>query len=307
VASLPAVPQRPGVLPLLFICVCVLVAACGREDRKPVVAARQPRVSPRSVRITMDALHQLGGVPAGWQLTPLPGDAEAGRTTFQDLGCPYCHKIAGEPFAGQANGGPGPELTGMGAHHPPAYFLESILNPDAVLVDGPGYVGPGGHSVMPAYPDLTVTQLEDLVAYLSSLTSGDPHAGHTMPMVGVPSAADRPTPPATQAKTFFVQSYDVQPGKVKDFESWFTREGAKKFLAVDGLVGIDTFVDGTRPTQAVTTVFSFRDDAALNAFMTAHDPGSVAVGSEFDAFVGPHDHKIFRIPPVYRVPSLSTP
>ena len=44
-----------------------------------------------------------------------------------------------------------------------------------------------------------------------------------------------------------MQTYDVQPGKVKDFETWFTREGAKKFLAVDGLVGIDTFVDGTRP------------------------------------------------------------
>ena len=104
-----------------------------------------------------------------------------------------------------------------------------------------------------------------------------------------------------------MQTYDVQPGKVKDFEDWFTREGAKKFLAVEGLVGIDTFVDGTRPTQAVTTVFSFRDDAALNAFMTAHDPGSVAVGSEFDSFVGPHDHRIFRLPPVYHVPSLSAP
>jgi len=292
---------------LTLLLTCVVVAACGREDRKPVVAARQPRVSPRSVRITMDALHQLGGVPAGWQLTPLPGDAEAGRRTFQDLGCPSCHRIAGEPFANQATGGPGPDLTGMGAHHPPAYFLESIINPDAVLVDGPGYVSLDGHSAMPAYPDLTVTQLEDLVAYLSSLTSGDPHAGHMMATAGISSADNRPTPPETRAKSFFVQTYDVQPGKVKDFEDWFTREGAKQFLAVDGLVGIDTFVDGTRPTQAVTTVFSFRDDTALNAFMTAHDPGSVAVGSEFDAFVGPHDHKIFRLPPVYRVPSLSAP
>src|SRR5262249_24885719 len=160
------------------------------------------------------------------------------------------------------------------------------INPDAVLVDGPGYVSRDGHSAMPAYPDLTVTQLEDVVAYLSSLTSGDSHAGHIMPVAGVPSTADRPPPPPEpQAERLFVQTYDGQPGKVKDFEDWFTREGAKKFLAVDGLVGIDTFVDGTRPAQAVTTVFSFRNDAALNAFMTAHDPGSVAVGSEFDSFV----------------------
>ena len=26
----------------------------------------------------------------------------------------------------------GPKLTGMGKHHPPAYFLESIVNPSAV-------------------------------------------------------------------------------------------------------------------------------------------------------------------------------
>src|SRR5262249_13938224 len=289
----PAVRQLPG-FPLALLLPCLLVAACGHEDRKPVVAARQPRVSPRSVRITMDALHQLGGVPAGWQLTPLPGDAEAGRQTFQDLGCPSCHRIAGEPFAGQATRGPGPDLTGNGAHPPPAGLPASSSNPDAVLADGPGYVSRDGHSAMPAYPDLTVTQLEDLVAYLSSLTSGDPHAGHMMAAAGVSSVDNRPTPPETQAKSFFVQTYDVQPGKVKDFEDWFTREGAKKFMAVDGLVGIDTFVDGTRPTQTVTTVFSFRDDAALNAFMTAHDPGSVAVGSEFDSFVGPHDHRIFR-------------
>ena len=69
------------------------------------------------------------------------------------------------------------------------------------------------------------------------------------------------------------------PGKVKDFEEWFRERGRQRFLGVDGLVGVETFVDGTRPTQAVTSVFSFRDDAALNAFMSAHDPGAVAVGT----------------------------
>src|SRR5262249_60083495 len=103
----PAVRQLPG-FPLALLLPCLLVAACGHEDRKPVVAARQPRVSPRSVRITMDALHQLGGVPAGWQLTPLPGDAEAGRQTFQELGCPSSPKIAREPFAPPAPARPAP-------------------------------------------------------------------------------------------------------------------------------------------------------------------------------------------------------
>jgi mono/diheme cytochrome c family protein len=262
----------------------------------------------------MDALHQLGGVPPGWQLTPLPGDVEAGRRTFREVGCASCHKVAGEPSPGE--GGPGPELTGMGAHHPPAYFLEAILNPDAVLVDGPGYVSPQGHSAMPTYPDLTVTQLEDLVAYLSSLTAGDPHAGHQMPvqvpgtpgMRGAPSnPTDWPSPPETPARAFFVQSYDVVPGKVREFEEWFQREGAKRFLAIDGLVSVETYVDALRPAQVVTSVFGFRDDVALNAFVATTDPATVAVGTEFDAFVGPHDHRALTSVPMYRAPGLSTP
>jgi mono/diheme cytochrome c family protein len=214
---------------LLTIVLLVAVLACGESPKKPASTATRPRTSPRSVRITMDALHQLGGVPSGWQLTPLPGDAEAGRRLFQKVGCASCHKVAGEP-SGESTGGesgPGPELTGMGNHHPPAYFLEAILNPDAVLVDGPGYVSAQGHSAMPTYPDLTVTQLEDLVAYLSSLTAGDPHAAHQMPpvqMLGAPGVrsappnpADLPLPPETAARAYFVQSYDVVPGKVQAF------------------------------------------------------------------------------------------
>lgn len=305
--------HRPLLLPLLLL--PVLLPACGDDARTSAPSATRARTSPRSVRITMDALHQLGGVPAGWQLTVLPGDVAAGRRTFEELGCPSCHKVAGEPFADQGAGGPGPELTGMGSHHPPAYFLEAILNPDAVLVDGPGYVSPQGRSTMPAYPDLTITQLEDLIAYLGSLTANDPHAGHHMPGMKMggppaataPSAADRPAPPGTVARSFFAQSYDVAPGKVREFEQWFQREGAKRFLAVDGLVSVETFVDTTRTAQVVTSVWGFRDEAALNAFMTTNDPATVAVGTEFDAFVGPHDHKVLQHAPIYRAPALSAP
>ena len=306
-------------LALLPIGLLVAVLACGENPKQPASTATRPRTSPRSVRITMDALHQLGGVPPGWQLTPLPGDAEAGRRLFQDAGCASCHKVAGEPTGGSTGGegGPGPELTGMGNHHPPAYFLEAIINPDAVLVDGPGYVSPQGHSAMPAYPDLTVTQLEDLVAYLSSLTAGDPHAGHQMPpvqMLGAPGVrsappnpADLPTPPETAARAYFVQSYDVVPGKVQAFEEWFHREGAKRFLAIDGLVSIETYVDTLRPAPVVTTMFGFRDEAALSIFAAMQDPATVAVGTEFDAFVGAHDHRALTSAPVYRAGALSTP
>jgi hypothetical protein len=86
--------------------------------------------------------------------------------------------VKGESFP--ASGGDaknvGPELTGMGNQHPAEYFAESILAPNAVVLDGPGYIGPDGKSIMPSYADsLSVTQLVDLVAFIQSLTGG----GHT--------------------------------------------------------------------------------------------------------------------------------
>jgi cbb3-type cytochrome oxidase cytochrome c subunit len=73
----------------------------------------------------------------------------------------------------------GPDLSGMGSHHPAEYFAESIINPNRVIVDGPGYTGPDGRSRMPEYSDsLTIRQLVDLVAYLNSLKSDNESMGH---------------------------------------------------------------------------------------------------------------------------------
>lgn len=275
----------------------------------------------------MEALHKLGGVPAGWQLTPPPGDPARGRTLFVDYGCNSCHRVEGEAFSEEAgSGGVGPDLTGMGAHHPPAYFAEAILNPDAILIEGDGYISETNTSTMPVYPDMTLQQLGDIVAYLSSLTTGGAHAmhagmdhaamGHTMPggpptMPGTetmlpPSLLPKPTAPPTEARSFFLQTYDVLPGRVPDFEAWFEREGRQRFAALDGLVSLDTYVDSTRNGPSVTTVFAFRDDAALNAFMNDHAPDSMSLGLAFDGFIGAHDHKVFRQAPIYRAPKLST-
>jgi uncharacterized protein involved in high-affinity Fe2+ transport len=65
----------------------------------------------------------------------------------------------------------------MGGHHPAEYFAESILDPNAVIVEGPGHTGPDGRSIMPDYRDsLTVAEAIDLVAYIRSLTG--PAGGH---------------------------------------------------------------------------------------------------------------------------------
>jgi mono/diheme cytochrome c family protein/uncharacterized protein involved in high-affinity Fe2+ transport len=131
-----------------------------------------------SIKITPEELHRLGGVPPGWQFRFPDGDPAVGRAVFAKLECYQCHTVQGEAFPQTATstGNTGPELTGMGGHHPVEYFAESILNPNAVIVTGPGYTGADGMSVMPDYRDtMTVAEFIDLLAYLQSLKGGEDH------------------------------------------------------------------------------------------------------------------------------------
>jgi hypothetical protein len=123
-------------------------------------------------RVTPEALHAQGGVPTGWRFAFPEGDPKAGRQVFEKLECHKCHEVRGGGFPAVARqpGDSGPELSGMGPRHPAEYFAESILNPNAVIVTGPGHAGPDGLSIMPDYRDsLTVGELIDLVAYLRGL------------------------------------------------------------------------------------------------------------------------------------------
>jgi mono/diheme cytochrome c family protein len=116
----------------------------------------------------MEDLHEHGGVPEGWIFRLPEGDAARGRRIFEQLRCYACHRVAGEGFPPPS--GPGPDLSDMGAHHPAAYLAESIVNPSAVVVEGPGYTEADGRSIMPDYhARLSVTDLANLVAYLTAL------------------------------------------------------------------------------------------------------------------------------------------
>jgi mono/diheme cytochrome c family protein len=143
---------------------------------------------PAPIRTTMEALHASGGVPKGWKFLVPPGDQARGREAFVTLECFACHTVRGEDFpkTSKRSQEPGPDLTGMGAHHPAEYFAESIVNPNRVIVQGQGYTGADGLSKMPDYADvMTVGQLTDLVAYLKSLKGGMMHDhGKTMDMPG---------------------------------------------------------------------------------------------------------------------------
>jgi cytochrome c2 len=100
-------------------------------------------------------------------VTPPPGNADHGRAVFMDLQCFTCHTIQDE--RGPTPSRPGPDLSGVGRRHP-GYLVESVMNPNAMIVDGPGYSDPRGWSIMPDYRGkLTIGDLIDLVAYLKSL------------------------------------------------------------------------------------------------------------------------------------------
>jgi putative copper resistance protein D len=148
----------------IFWCTAMLVESTPARHAGHGAHAAVPE-GPR--RVTMAELHAAGGVPSGWLFSPPPGDAARGREIFRRLGCVACHRIAGEPAP---SAGLGPDLTDAGEHHPAGYLLESVINPDAVIVEEPGYTGADGRSIMPGYADrLTVTELLDLVAYLRTL------------------------------------------------------------------------------------------------------------------------------------------
>jgi putative copper export protein/mono/diheme cytochrome c family protein len=117
-------------------------------------------------RATMEELHAAGGVPKGWTFRLPAGDPDRGRQVFSRLECFRCHRVRGESFPRPSAAGP--DLTDVGLHHPGAYIAESVVNPDAVIVEGPGYTAPDGRSTMPEYREaMTVAELVDLVAFLS--------------------------------------------------------------------------------------------------------------------------------------------
>jgi hypothetical protein len=53
------------------------------------------------------------------------------------------------------------------------------------------------------------------------------------------------------------------------------------------------------------TTWSFRDQESLQKFL--NDPRFEELGNQFDTFIGSHDHVSMTAPPIYKVPTLSTP
>jgi cbb3-type cytochrome oxidase cytochrome c subunit len=63
------------------------------------------------------------------------GNPAKGREVFVKFECYSCHQVLGENFPAPGGEAVGPELSQMGPMHPPEYFVESIMNPSAVIED----------------------------------------------------------------------------------------------------------------------------------------------------------------------------
>ena len=139
-AALPArfavyVTAEATLAVVVFACTAVLGESTPAAPRRWIRTTATCSEPPGSVRITMDALHAQGGVPSRLALhaarrrrRPGPGGLRAGCSAMP---------VTGEPASVPATDGAGPDLTGMGEHHPAGYLAEAILNPNAVIVEGP--------------------------------------------------------------------------------------------------------------------------------------------------------------------------
>ena len=165
------------------------MGAWGQQHRghptSPSSPAAIPRGGPGQAPAPSAQPHQGHGTPEGWKFTlPKGGDPARGRGAFVKFECFFCHEVKGESFPAPDPGKVGPELSFMAGLHPPEYFAEAIINPDAVIDSGRGYEAPDGSSKMPSFnEDMTVRELVDLVAYLVNLK---------------PPAAAAPAPTPTQ-------------------------------------------------------------------------------------------------------------
>ena len=91
------------------------------------------------------------------------GDGIAGEQLFSDNGCTACHSTGEETIIGPGLAGiyvRAGERTSLDAE---AYIEESIREPGAFVVDG------FTAGLMPAFDDLTASEITDMIAYLKTL------------------------------------------------------------------------------------------------------------------------------------------
>lgn len=102
---------------------------------------------------------------------PIQGDPKEGRRwAIEMLECDQCHNFPGA--RPEKMGDVGPDLTYIGGMHRPDYLLESLKDPNAVVVPNSRYMDPTSHkSTMPLYEPDTVPEKAyyDMVEFMRTL------------------------------------------------------------------------------------------------------------------------------------------
>lgn len=117
-------------------------------------------VTPNEVKTATDTTSISEELKKGKPSTTfsVTGDVDAGKTVFLDKGCNVCHMIEGDEEKIS------PNLLTIGARADVEYIKESILFPDAKIIEGYKFKMPKDY-----IDKLSVREFNDLVAFLVSL------------------------------------------------------------------------------------------------------------------------------------------
>jgi menaquinol-cytochrome c reductase cytochrome b/c subunit len=146
------VPIATIIIPTMCMVLLLLLPFYDRgPERRP---ERRPVATTAAVLtiIAMAFLTYLGasaGSPTEIDSIEVAAEYEQGAQVAAQSGCLACHK-----FGENGNGGPGPELTEIGAKLPRAAIARTLTNPSGV---------------MPPYTDLPEEKFDSLVDFLASL------------------------------------------------------------------------------------------------------------------------------------------
>lgn len=155
--------SRLNFLLVLIASLSVIALACGEDEETPTSPAQPTTSVPATTApaTTVPAESPASSPDTSPEATPSPsdsdteGDPQAGEALFTSQGCSGCHSTGSDRVVG-------PGLAGISERGDDAYIRQSIVESDAVIVEG-------YPNVMPDFSGLSDQQVADLVAYLKTL------------------------------------------------------------------------------------------------------------------------------------------
>lgn len=138
--------SRKFVLVIAGMLLLSLAAVACSDGETPFATVAPTATTPAGAQPTATTAPSNGGGA---------GDAAHGQELFQANACAGCHSTGSNTIVG-------PGLGGVGERRDDAYLHEAIKSPGAVIAEG-------FQPLMPTFPGLSDSDIDDLVAYLKTL------------------------------------------------------------------------------------------------------------------------------------------